>query len=230
MIWSKDAKGFIDAKANDRMRRTHETWFHFATSRRYFHDPAVRTPTASTARRAQRIRAEHLFAQAGLTQKHRDAIRAVGIIDSEGAAVRSGGRWDSGAGVLAAEARKHLGSYYREFCGGTNDSLMPPSVRVVPVESFKVPKHLDLVGHFAAFPAEWPDVIIRGWAPPGGVVLDPFGGTGTTALVAKALGRHGISIDLSADYCRLAEWRTNDPSQLAKVGAHMTRLDKFKAS
>ena len=49
------------------------------------------------------------------------------------------------------------------------------------------------------------------------VVLDPFGGTGTTALVAKALGRHGISIDLSADYCRLAEWRTNDRNQLAKV-------------
>ena len=49
------------------------------------------------------------------------------------------------------------------------------------------------------------------------VVLDPFGGTGTTALVAKALGRHGISVDMSADYCRLAEWRCNDRNQLAKV-------------
>ena len=49
------------------------------------------------------------------------------------------------------------------------------------------------------------------------VVLDPFGGTGTTAMVAKALGRHGISVDMSADYCRLAEWRVNDRDQLAKV-------------
>jgi DNA modification methylase len=49
------------------------------------------------------------------------------------------------------------------------------------------------------------------------VVLDPFGGTGTTALVAKALGRTGISVDLSRDYCRLAEWRVNDPQQLAKA-------------
>lgn len=48
-------------------------------------------------------------------------------------------------------------------------------------------------------------------------VLDPFGGTGTTAMVAKALGRHGISVDMSADYCRLAEWRTSDRDQLAKV-------------
>lgn len=49
------------------------------------------------------------------------------------------------------------------------------------------------------------------------VVLDPFGGTGTTALVARALGRVGITVDRSADYCRLAAWRTRDRGQLAKV-------------
>ncbi len=54
------------------------------------------------------------------------------------------------------------------------------------------------------------------------VVLDPFGGTGTTALVAKALGRHGISVDMSADYCRLATWRTTDPDQIARA----MRVDK----
>jgi DNA modification methylase len=47
------------------------------------------------------------------------------------------------------------------------------------------------------------------------VILDPFGGTGTTALAAKAAGRTGVTIDMSADYCRLAEWRTTDPGQLA---------------
>ena len=49
------------------------------------------------------------------------------------------------------------------------------------------------------------------------MILDPFGGTGTTALAAKALGRHGITVDHSWDYCRIAEWRTNDPAQIAKV-------------
>lgn len=39
------------------------------------------------------------------------------------------------------------------------------------------------------------------------VVLDPFGGSGTTAMVARALGRYGVSLDLSADYLRLAQWR-----------------------
>ena len=49
------------------------------------------------------------------------------------------------------------------------------------------------------------------------VVLDPFCGTGTTPAVAHALGRHGIGIDLSADYLRLADWRCNDPALRAKV-------------
>jgi DNA modification methylase len=59
------------------------------------------------------------------------------------------------------------------------------------------------------------------------VVLDPFGGTGTTAAVAKALGRIGISIDLSADYLRIADWRCNGDGH-AKVVAkvHGTKIAK----
>lgn len=49
------------------------------------------------------------------------------------------------------------------------------------------------------------------------VILDPFAGTGTTPAVAHILGRHGIGVDLSADYLRLAEWSCNDPALRAKV-------------
>ena len=49
-----------------------------------------------------------------------------------------------------------------------------------------------------------------------GVVLDPFGGTGTTAGIAHHIGRTGISIDLSADYCRLAQWRIAQSGQFQK--------------
>ena len=49
------------------------------------------------------------------------------------------------------------------------------------------------------------------------VILDPFMGTGTTVLTAHHLGRHGVGIDLSADYIRLAEWRCEDPKMRAKV-------------
>jgi DNA modification methylase len=49
------------------------------------------------------------------------------------------------------------------------------------------------------------------------LILDPCMGTGTTLLVADVLGRAGIGIDLSADYCRLARWRTTDPGERAKA-------------
>ena len=66
----------------------------------------------------------------------------------------------------------------------------------------------------------WREYHFDQWTPPPttpAVILDPFGGTGTTALAAKALGRVGISVDLSHDYTRLARWRTSDPGQLAKA-------------
>jgi DNA modification methylase len=66
----------------------------------------------------------------------------------------------------------------------------------------------------------WREYLFDDWTPPPttrGVVLDPFGGTGTTALVASCFGRVGISVDLSLDYCRLAAWRTSDPGELARV-------------
>jgi site-specific DNA-methyltransferase (cytosine-N4-specific) len=93
------------------------------------------------------------------------------------------------------------------------------SVHAVKSAALRVPEYLG-VRHHSAFPLEWPLAIIEGWCPPGGVVLDPMGGGGTTALAAKALGRVGISVDLSADYCRIARWRVGDPRQLARAGLH----------
>jgi hypothetical protein len=60
---------------------------------------------------------------------------------------------------------------------------------------------------------------IVGWeAPPTrpAVVLDPFAGTGTVAMVARALGRTGLSFDLSGDYGRLARWRIYESGHAAK--------------
>lgn len=61
--------------------------------------------------------------------------------------------------------------------------------------------------------------LLAGWAPPPdrpSIVLDPFGGTGTTAGVARTLGRIGVSVDLSWDYCRLGAWRIHRSGHFAK--------------
>jgi len=55
--------------------------------------------------------------------------------------------------------------------------------------------------HFATFPEEIPKRCILASTKPSDVVLDPFGGSGTTGKVAKQLGRKAILIDTSAKYC-----------------------------
>lgn len=71
--------------------------------------------------------------------------------------------------------------------------------------------------HYAAFPVELVRRLITGWCPEEGLVLDPFGGSGTTVLAAKILGRRGVSVDLSAGYTRLALWRINLSDHPAKL-------------
>lgn len=61
--------------------------------------------------------------------------------------------------------------------------------------------------HYAAFPPKLAETCILAGCPPGGVVLDPFLGSGTTGLVAKQTGRRYIGIEINAEYCRLARER-----------------------
>lgn len=60
------------------------------------------------------------------------------------------------------------------------------------------------VGHPAPFPLELPRRLIKLYSYVGDTVLDPFLGSGTTAVAAKLLGRKAIGIDRSAEYCAVA--------------------------
>jgi DNA modification methylase len=61
--------------------------------------------------------------------------------------------------------------------------------------------------HFATFPTKLIEPCILAGCPVGGLVLDPFCGSGTTMMVAQQLGRQGIGIELNADYIAMAQER-----------------------
>lgn len=61
--------------------------------------------------------------------------------------------------------------------------------------------------HFATFPEDLIVPCIKAGSRQGGVVIDPFMGSGTTAYVARKLGRHYVGIELNRDYIKLAEKR-----------------------
>lgn len=59
-------------------------------------------------------------------------------------------------------------------------------------------------GHYAAYPPKLAATCLLAGCPEGGVVLDPFIGSGTTGMVAKQLNRHFIGIELNPEYTSLA--------------------------
>jgi DNA modification methylase len=61
--------------------------------------------------------------------------------------------------------------------------------------------------HFATMPPALAERCIKAGSKPGDMVLDPFGGAGTTGLVADRLGRSATLIELNPEYARLARER-----------------------
>ena len=58
--------------------------------------------------------------------------------------------------------------------------------------------------HFAVFPEKLVEPRVLAGCPRGGIVLDPFMGSGTTGVVTKKLGREFIGIDINPDYFMMA--------------------------
>ncbi len=62
----------------------------------------------------------------------------------------------------------------------------------------------------APFPERLAEFFIRSFCPPGGTVLDPFSGSGTTAAVANRFGRNAIAIDVRQNQCDLTKKRIDE--------------------
>ncbi|MBI1742895.1 site-specific DNA-methyltransferase [Candidatus Acetothermia bacterium] len=58
--------------------------------------------------------------------------------------------------------------------------------------------------HYAVFPEALVEPMVRAGCPPRGLVLDPFLGSGTTAVVARKLARNFIGIELNPEYSGMA--------------------------
>jgi len=77
------------------------------------------------------------------------------------------------------------------------------SVWAVPTQPFKGK-------HYATFPTCLIKTCIQASCPHGGIVLDPFMGAGTTAIVARELGNNYIGIELNPEYIKIAENRLQE--------------------
>ena len=82
-------------------------------------------------------------------------------------------------------------------------------------------------GHSATFPVALPEWFIKLLTKPGDVVLDPFMGSGTTAVACMRSNRHFVGIELNSVFCKLAEQRLAAEQKLVRNGApQVNRKDK----
>lgn len=96
--------------------------------------------------------------------------------------------------------RNDSGSYNDKVCTKRNRR----SVWTITTKPFKG-------AHFATFPPDLIEPCILAGCPPEGTVLDPFGGAGTTGLVAKLHGRNAILCELNPEYAAMARERIDAP-------------------
>jgi DNA modification methylase len=184
----------------DRPTSSTEDLFLLSKSERYHYAAeAVRMPPAeaSIARWAQYVEGQEGSQRANGGAKTNGPMKAVGgprrTDKQRGHSRKHAGfndRWDA---MEKSEQQKN-GSNLRNWW-------------VIPTEGYEE-------AHFAVMPSALARICILAGCPAGGTVLDPFGGAGTTALVADQHGRDAISIELNPEYSAMQKRRIQDDSPL----------------
>ena len=87
----------------------------------------------------------------------------------------------------------------RIYCGDSWDIAVAQNKRIFTTRDGRE------INHPAVFPIELPMRHIQSWTNEGDIVLDPFMGSGTTALAAMELNRHYIGFEMNQDYIDIAE-------------------------
>lgn len=137
-----------------------------------------------------------------------DAIREPHVTFSDQSRMRGGRRHfhvrngTPESGKNGGNQNLHDGRWDQAFHPGGRNKR---TVWSIPLSKFRE-------AHFAVFPERLVETAILAGSPSGGVVLDPFLGSGTTALVAKRLQRHYIGIDCAKKYCEMARKRLDKVS------------------
>lgn len=182
IIWHKPNP--MPESTRDRCTKSHEYIFLLSKSRRYHCDmEAIREPAIYGATPTG-VGFGHGFDEIVKPRAQRDSFQREGskreqVIPGQSKGTHRPDREQSNWDVLTRNKR---------------------SVWTVATHAFRE-------AHFATFPPDLIRPCILAGAPRGGIVLDPFGGAGTTAVVAMQEGRKSVLCELNPDYAAMAERR-----------------------
>ena len=223
VIWNKIKGGPDNTK--DRLRNIHEDVFHFVKSPRgyYYDTDSIRsTPkqakvvngsvVSATGVRGVRYRRQIELSSELTDEEKTDAFGALeqmlgrvsaGEIADFRMIIRGQQRTthsDSEKVSGRAKELREKGFYFLKY--HPNGSKPSDVWDILPEDTQKRKIH------FAPYPEDLCKIPILATSPMGGLVLDPFCGTGTTMSVASMFGRKSVGVDLSGEYLAIAEERS----------------------
>lgn len=214
IIWAKPNP--MPESVTDRPTQSHEKIWLMSKSARYFYDAeAVREPAdeSSIQRWAQDIESQTGLYGANGGQKTNGTMKAVG-----GKALPEKER-RSKSDKQRGHGRRHAG-FNDRWDHMTKEEQQSFGRNCRNVWTIATKPFCE--AHFATFPPELAERCIKAGCPVGGTVLDPFGGAGTTGLVADRLGRNAILIELNPAYAEIAKNRIqSDCPMFSKIAVRV---------
>ncbi len=206
IVWHKPNP--MPESVTDRCTKSHEYIFLLSKSERYYFDAeAIAEPLgqSSLERLAQNVENQDGSDRVpGKTNGNMKAVgrRAAGNKTHKGTTAYEEGeeRFRTKAGLVNFAERERAKVEAGDLVGTRNKR----SVWTVATTPYKG-------AHFATFPTALIEPCILAGAPAGGVVLDPFFGSGTTGQVAQNLGRQFIGCELNPAYKALQDERLQQP-------------------
>jgi DNA modification methylase len=195
IIWNK--KNPMPESVTDRCTKSHEYIFLLAKSERYYFDAkAIAEPVEPSQQ--GRVRDDAI---GGASWRERGQHSEGGRYTQ-----RKPAGWDTGSG---AHGTIHRDGRAQEIEYTETDATHRNKRSVWTVGTHAFPE-----AHFATFPPDLIEPCILAGCPEDGTVLDPFGGAGTTGLVADRNHRDAILIELNPEYAAMAEKRISGDAPL----------------
>lgn len=207
IIWAKPNP--MPESVTDRPATSHEKIFMFTKSANYFYDAqAVRQKTVGNNDKRDGFRHGRAYVNQATTQNN-----TVKTDRQRGHARPHTGfndRWDG----MTKEQQQANGRNLRNY-------------EPAPVEVWNIATRHFPDAHFATFPMALAERCILAGCPKDGLVLDPFGGAGTTGLVADRMGRSAILIELNPEYVDIARKRiAGDQGMFEKLEVVSNKKDE----
>ena len=202
IIWHKPNP--MPESVTDRCTKSHEYIFLLSKSPHYYYDhEAIKEPMAESS--VSRL-SQDIESQAGsdrVPSKTNGPMKAVGR-GGKNAFRGQGAEREGETGPANRDGRemKDVGA------SGMRNKRSVWTVATMPYRG----------AHFATYPAALITPCILAGTKTGDVVLDPFGGSGTTGMVAYENGRSAVLIELNQDYAKLIDERLTTTGGLALTG------------